>query len=337
MQPMPYPPGMPPPAGELSLIAYHSLLACLSLCSYVFSRHESDATLVAVFIDNDIAYWNNELAYMPPPPPGAYPPPPNGAGPRPSMPPTPIPTHAHPYYHHQSPQRMQYQSRFDYYRWYWLSVLVQHAVPYPMMMQPPSGVPHPYENGPPPPVQMGGHAWKGWPLCVWGKERERWGKVYLDLVLKSLLKCLGVISVDWTGCEGVMRLMMWFHQMWILGNPMPVDGVYDICVCGWIWWCDDGSIKVDTFSWFISVTLGEERIGNERADECLLGGMFLLSLTSYCLLWSFAVVPLSFCFRFFSLSPSFFFLLTYLQLRPTYLCFIVWKVFFSSSGREKST
>lgn len=56
MQPMPYPPGMPPPAGELSLIAYHSLLACLSLCSYVFSRHESDATLVAVFIDNDIAY-----------------------------------------------------------------------------------------------------------------------------------------------------------------------------------------------------------------------------------------------------------------------------------------
>lgn len=55
MQPMPYPPGMPPPAGELSLIAYHSLLACLSLCSYVFSRHESDATLVAVFIDIDIA------------------------------------------------------------------------------------------------------------------------------------------------------------------------------------------------------------------------------------------------------------------------------------------
>lgn len=38
------------------------------------------------------------------PPPGQYPPPPNGAGPRPSMPPTPIPAHAHPYYH-QSPQR----------------------------------------------------------------------------------------------------------------------------------------------------------------------------------------------------------------------------------------
>ena len=37
--------------------------------------------------------------------------------------------------------------------------LVQHAVPYSMMMAPPpTGVPpHPYENGPPPPVQMGGH------------------------------------------------------------------------------------------------------------------------------------------------------------------------------------
>lgn len=42
-------------------------------------------------------------AFMPPPP-GTYPPPPNGAGPRPSMPPTPIPSHAHPFYH-QSPQR----------------------------------------------------------------------------------------------------------------------------------------------------------------------------------------------------------------------------------------
>ncbi|KAI0926095.1 hypothetical protein AcV5_008648 [Taiwanofungus camphoratus] len=50
-------------------------------------------------------------AYMPPPPPpGAYPPP-NGAAPRPSMPPTPIPSHAHPYYH-QSPQR-----QFHYYLW----------------------------------------------------------------------------------------------------------------------------------------------------------------------------------------------------------------------------
>ena len=36
------------------------------------------------------------------PPPGAYPAP-NGGGPRPSMPPTPIPSHAHPYYA-QSPQ-----------------------------------------------------------------------------------------------------------------------------------------------------------------------------------------------------------------------------------------
>jgi hypothetical protein len=42
-------------------------------------------------------------AYMAPPP-GAYPPP-NGAGPRPSMPPTPIPGHAHPYYQ-PSPQSM---------------------------------------------------------------------------------------------------------------------------------------------------------------------------------------------------------------------------------------
>ncbi|KAJ7931503.1 hypothetical protein B0H13DRAFT_1958504 [Mycena leptocephala] len=76
-------------------------------------------------------------AYMPPPPPGTYPPP-NGAGPRPSMPPTPIPAHAHPYYH-QSPQ-------------------LQHAVPYPMMMQqPPNGPVHPYD-GVSAPVQMGGHA-----------------------------------------------------------------------------------------------------------------------------------------------------------------------------------
>ncbi|GBE88385.1 hypothetical protein BKA93DRAFT_768236 [Sparassis latifolia] len=72
---------------------------------------------------------------MPPPPPGAYPPP-NGAGPRPSMPPTPIPSHAHPYYH-QSPQ-------------------LQHAVPYQMMMPPPG--PHGYDQAQAPPVQMGGHA-----------------------------------------------------------------------------------------------------------------------------------------------------------------------------------
>lgn len=74
--------------------------------------------------------------YMaPPPPPGAYPPPPNGGGPRPSMPPTPIPAHAHPYYS-QSPQ-------------------LQPAVPYQMMMPPGQHVPHPYE-GAPAPVQMGG-------------------------------------------------------------------------------------------------------------------------------------------------------------------------------------
>lgn len=105
MQPMPYPPGMPPPN----------------------------------------AMYSPGMGQMPPymshpPPPGAYPPPPNGAAPRPSMPPTPIPAHAHPYYH-QSPQ-------------------LQHAVPYSMMMPPPPAPvpPHPYENGPPPPVQMGGHA-----------------------------------------------------------------------------------------------------------------------------------------------------------------------------------
>ncbi|TDL25878.1 hypothetical protein BD410DRAFT_801189 [Rickenella mellea] len=94
--------------------------------------------------------------YMPPPPPpGAYPPPqPNGAGPRPSMPPTPIAAHAHPYYH-QSPQRM---ISFDQYsgKMFTLSP-VQHAVPYPMMMPPPgpNGPPHPYDGGPPP-VPMGG-------------------------------------------------------------------------------------------------------------------------------------------------------------------------------------
>jgi PAB1-binding protein PBP1 len=78
-------------------------------------------------------------AYMQAPPPGQYPPPPNGAGPRPSMPPTPIPAHAHPYYH-QSPQLAQ-------------------AVPYQMMMPPPGapgGPPHGYEGGPAPPVPMGG-------------------------------------------------------------------------------------------------------------------------------------------------------------------------------------
>ncbi|KAG7089569.1 hypothetical protein E1B28_011239 [Marasmius oreades] len=106
MQPMPYPPGMPPPN--------------------------------AMYGPPPGMGQMPPGAYMaPPPPPGTYPPPPNGAGPRPSMPPTPIPAHAHPYYHH-SPQ-------------------LQHAVPYPMMMPPPN-VPHPYEGAPAPPVQMGGHA-----------------------------------------------------------------------------------------------------------------------------------------------------------------------------------
>ncbi|KAF7327786.1 LsmAD domain-containing protein [Mycena kentingensis (nom. inval.)] len=75
--------------------------------------------------------------YMQPPPPGAYPPP-NGAA-RPSMPPTPIPGHPHPYYQ-QSPQ-------------------LAHAVPvahYPMMMgQPPTGPVHPYDGSQ---GQMGQHS-----------------------------------------------------------------------------------------------------------------------------------------------------------------------------------
>ncbi|KAF9048692.1 hypothetical protein BJ165DRAFT_1343003 [Panaeolus papilionaceus] len=105
MQHMPYPPGMPPPN----------------------------------------AMYSPAMGQMPPPqaymqpPPGAYPPPPNGVGPRPSMPPTPIPAHAHPYYH-QSPQ-------------------LQHA--YPMMVPPhppPNMPPHGYDTGPAPPVQMSGHA-----------------------------------------------------------------------------------------------------------------------------------------------------------------------------------
>ncbi|KAF5326706.1 hypothetical protein D9619_004496 [Psilocybe cf. subviscida] len=93
--------------------------------------------------------------YMQPPPPGTYPPPPNGAGPRQSMPPTPIPAHAHAYYH-QSPQSMAF---LDPQTSKVFTVLtVQHA--YPMMMPPPppNMPPHSYEGGPAPPVQMGGHA-----------------------------------------------------------------------------------------------------------------------------------------------------------------------------------
>ncbi|EGN99245.1 hypothetical protein SERLA73DRAFT_160712 [Serpula lacrymans var. lacrymans S7.3] len=105
MQPMPYPPAMPPHTNGQAMYAPSPM---------------------------------PQMPYMQPPPPGSYPAPPNGAGPRPSMPPTPIPAHAHPYYH-QSPQ-------------------MQHAVPYPMMMPPPggpNGPPHPYDNSVPP-VQMGG-------------------------------------------------------------------------------------------------------------------------------------------------------------------------------------
>ncbi|KIJ50986.1 hypothetical protein M422DRAFT_44208 [Sphaerobolus stellatus SS14] len=78
-----------------------------------------------------------------PPPPGAYAPPPPGPPPsnngRGSMPPTPMPPHAHAYAYHPSPQ-------------------LSHAVPYPMMMPPPPNAPHNYENNgpPPPPPQMGG-------------------------------------------------------------------------------------------------------------------------------------------------------------------------------------
>ncbi|KAG6817336.1 hypothetical protein H0H87_009934 [Tephrocybe sp. NHM501043] len=102
MQPMQYPPGMPPPNAM-----YTPAMGQMP-----------------------------PQAYMPPPPGPPYPPP-NTAGPRP--PSTPMPGHVHQYYH-QSPQ-------------------LQHAVPYHMMMPPPPNVPqHPYEGGPAPPVQMGGHA-----------------------------------------------------------------------------------------------------------------------------------------------------------------------------------
>jgi PAB1-binding protein PBP1 len=125
MQAIPYPHGMPPPGAMYSPAAMGQM---------------------------------PPQGYMPPPP-GTYPPPPNGAG-RPSMPPTPIPAHAHPYYPHQSPQSMM---PFDPYSGKMFTMpTVQHAIPYPMMMPPPGAVPqqHPYEggNGPSQPVQMGGHA-----------------------------------------------------------------------------------------------------------------------------------------------------------------------------------
>ncbi|KAI0359877.1 hypothetical protein OH77DRAFT_1394656 [Trametes cingulata] len=130
MQPMPYP--MPPPNG-----AY---LVHVGAGAWPDRRPPGSP---AMYPTTPMGQMPPPQAYMPPPPPpGSYPPPPNGAGPRPSMPPTPIPSHAHPYYHHQSPQ-------------------LQHAMPYPMMMPPPGpgGVPpHPYDPSaqPPPPVPMGG-------------------------------------------------------------------------------------------------------------------------------------------------------------------------------------
>ncbi|KAL0580956.1 poly(A)-binding protein binding protein [Marasmius crinis-equi] len=124
MQHMPYPPGMPPP-------------------NAMYGPPPGMAQMPPG-------------AYMPPPPPpGTYPPPPNGTGPRPSMPPTPIPAHAHPYYH-QSPQRTFVQEE-GWFQYSPNTPPVQHAVPYPMMMPPPN-VPHPYEGAGAPPVQMGGHA-----------------------------------------------------------------------------------------------------------------------------------------------------------------------------------
>ncbi|KAG6908340.1 hypothetical protein DXG01_005251 [Tephrocybe rancida] len=94
-------------------------------------------------------------AYMPPPPGPPYPPP-NAGGPRP--PSTPMPGHVHQYYH-QSPQRMIPFDRSPGKLFTMYMPTVQHAVPYHMMMPPPPNVPqHPYEGGPAPPVQMGGHA-----------------------------------------------------------------------------------------------------------------------------------------------------------------------------------
>ncbi|EIN04841.1 hypothetical protein PUNSTDRAFT_47123 [Punctularia strigosozonata HHB-11173 SS5] len=105
-------------------------------------------------------------AYMQPPPPGSYPAPPNGAGHRPSMPPTPIPAHAHAYYQ-PSPQRTPVAVPVDAHGKTLTTPVffvpaVQHAVPYHMMMPPPP----PGANVPPPhgyevqqvqaPVQMGG-------------------------------------------------------------------------------------------------------------------------------------------------------------------------------------
>src|SRR6266550_5763588 len=108
MQPMPYPPGMPSPG--LSTVKQKIRLRLMlfflaQLCTLlVWDKCRVSLKLQAEYLILKVLLAPQ--AYMPPPPPpGAYPPPPNGAGPRPSMPPTPIPAHAHPYYH-QSPQSM---------------------------------------------------------------------------------------------------------------------------------------------------------------------------------------------------------------------------------------
>jgi hypothetical protein len=114
VQPMPYPPTMPPPNGEsVPTRLFLRLSLILSRSSHVrITTDGSDATYVPKFrllISWMLNACSAPQAYMQAPPPGQYPPPPNGAGPRPSMPPTPIPAHAHPYYH-QSPQRRAHLS-----------------------------------------------------------------------------------------------------------------------------------------------------------------------------------------------------------------------------------
>ena len=162
MQPMPYPPGMPPPGGTFMNIPclYHHLVSVSTAMYATPAMGQMHRMYSISFPMANLLKKLAPQAYMPPPPPpGAYPPPPNGAQPRPSMPPTPIPGHAHPYYH-QSPQRETSllnsktpQLILSYF------APVQHAVPYPVMMPPPPSVPpHPYDGSAPPPVQMGGHA-----------------------------------------------------------------------------------------------------------------------------------------------------------------------------------
>jgi hypothetical protein len=112
VQQMPYPPSMPPPNGE-----YRLRFPLLSLISYSAAMYTPQmGQMPRTYMDSNFKHWTLNTfsapqSYMQAPPPGQYPPPPNGAGPRPSMPPTPIPAHAHPYYH-QSPQRMSHDFSF---------------------------------------------------------------------------------------------------------------------------------------------------------------------------------------------------------------------------------